>query len=337
MKKIRAGIVGVSGYTGLELTKILITHPNFELSYASNTQGGVLLSQLHPCLEGVFDIEVKKTEIDEVAKNCDVVFLALPHKAAMGFAKELASSDVKIVDLSADYRLSASNYELNYCEHIDKEGLASAVYGLPELFGEQIKSAKLLANPGCYPTATLLALAPFAKYIDEKSPVFVDAKSGVSGAGKKCVDRTHFVSANENLFAYDPITHRHSVEISEKIEIISGKPFHITFVPQLLPITRGMLSNVYATLKEDIEPLEVLREFYKDSAFVRVKESAVQLKSVCGTNFCDLYAAKNKNALFVNSAIDNLLRGASSQAVVNANIMFGLSEDAGVPKIAYAP
>lgn len=337
MNKVKAGIVGVSGYTGLELAKILIAHPFFELSYASNTQGGATLASMHPSLEGVFDIEVKKTDIKELVASCEVVFLALPHKEAMGFVKELKGEPIKIVDLSADYRLSHENYELNYCEHIDKEGLKNAVYGLPEFFMDKIKNASLVANPGCYPTVTLLALAPFAPYIDENAPVFVDAKSGVSGAGKKCVERTHFVSANENLFAYDPIKHRHSVEISEKIEILSKKPFNITFVPQLLPITRGMLSNVYASLKEPVEPLEVLREFYKNSPFVRIRESAVSIKSVAGTNFCDLYAQTNKNALFVNGAIDNLLRGASSQAVVNANIMFGFAEDAGIPKITYAP
>jgi N-acetyl-gamma-glutamyl-phosphate reductase len=239
------------------------------------------------------------------------------------------NEDIKIVDFSADYRLLQENYETFYVKHIDSNNLSKAVYGLPEYFRKDIKNTKLLANPGCYPTATLLGLLPFKEYIE--GAVFVDAKSGVSGAGKKLNETTQYVTINENMFAYNPINHRHSIEIKEK----SG--LEINFVPHLLPITRGMMISIYANLKEDIDPLEILKEKYKNETFIRIKDKPVDIKSVAGTNFCDIFAMKNGNSLFINTAIDNLLRGASTQAVVNANIMMGYEENLGIPNIAYIP
>lgn len=334
---ISVAIVGVSGFTGAELIKMLINHKSFEITYLANTTGDSSIEELHPFLDRVYKKEVSKASAKDIAKLADVALLALPHKESMGFAKELLELGVKVVDLSADYRLELENYEANYCPHIDKENLDRAGYGLVELFRDSLKDKSLIASPGCYPTACLLGMAPFFEYIDEGEPIYLDAKSGVSGAGKKCITNTHFVTINENMFSYNPLKHRHSIEIEEKSKIISGKIYNINFVPQLIPITRGMLVSVYAKLNADIDPKEVVSNFYNNEPFIRVKDAPVQLKNVSGTHFCDIYADQKRGSLYVSVAIDNLLRGASSQAVAAMNLMFNLQESEGLPKIAYAP
>ncbi len=334
---MNVAIIGASGYTGLELVKILINHPKFDITYIANSTGEQNIQDLHPCLKDVIDIEVSKADAKEVSKVADLAFLALPHKTSMFFAKELLELGVKVVDLSADYRLDLDTYEKHYCPHEDKEHIKDSVYGLPEYYNEELKDAKLVANPGCYPTASLLALLPFVDYIEEGTPIFIDAKSGVSGAGKKLSEVAHFVNLNENHHAYNPFKHRHMPEIEEKVKKVKGKNFQINFVPHLLPVTRGMLVSVYATLKEEVDVKEILNNAYSNSEFVRIRETPVDLKSTAGTNFCDIFVERNKKALFINSSIDNLLRGASSQAVVNANIMCGFEEAEGIPKIAYVP
>jgi len=334
---MNVAIIGASGYTGLELIKILLNHPQFNITYIANSTGEENVQDLHPCLKDVVNIEVSKANAQEVAKVADLAFLALPHKTSMSFAKELLELDVKVVDLSADYRLELETYEKHYCPHEDKEHIKDSVYGLPEYYGEDLKDAKLVANPGCYPTASLLALLPFVDYIQEGTPVFIDAKSGVSGAGKKLSEVAHFVNLNENTHAYNPFKHRHMPEIEEKVKLLKDKEFQINFVPHLLPVTRGMLVSVYATLKDEVDVEKILEDTYANSEFVRIRDKAVDLKSTAGTNFCDIFVARNKKALFINSSIDNLLRGASSQAVVNANLMCGFDENCGIPKIAYVP
>jgi len=334
---MNVAIIGASGYTGLELIKILLTHPKFNITYIANSTGDMNVQDLHPSLKDVVNIDVSKANAKEVAKVADLAFLALPHKTSMFFAKELLDLDVKVVDLSADYRLELDTYEEHYCAHEDKEHINDSVYGLPEYYSDDIKNSKLVANPGCYPTASLLALLPFVDYIQEGTPIFIDAKSGVSGAGKKLSEIAHFVNLNENAHAYNPFKHRHMPEIEEKIKLIKNKEFQINFVPHLLPVTRGMLVSVYATLKDEINVKEILEDTYSNSEFVRVRNTPVDLKMVAGTNFCDVFVARNGKALFINSSIDNLLRGASSQAVVNANIMCGFEENEGIPKIAYVP
>ena len=328
----KVAIVGVSGYTGLELLKIVLNHPKFELVYLGASEESLDISNIHPALKGICSLKVQKADAQEIAKVADLAFLALPHKASMGFAKELLELEVKVVDLSADYRLELETYEKYYCSHKDKEHLKDSVYGLPEMFKEEIKKSNLVANPGCYPTATILALLPFLSYIDRDYPVMIDAKSGVSGAGKKCSHNTHYVTINENIFAYAPLTHRHTPEIKEKLGVDD-----IAFVPHLLPLTRGMLVDCYLLLKEEVEPLKVLEEFYKKSKFVRVFDNPVDIKSASGTNFCDIFAKCDGRKLYISSAIDNLLRGASSQAVVNANLMSGYEEELGIPMMAYVP
>jgi len=334
---INVGVVGASGYTGLELIKMLLNHPKFVLKYLATTTGDTVIEAIHPSLVDVITYPVEKASIEAVIEHCELVFLALPHKASMGFAKELVDKDIKVVDLSADYRLDLETYEEHYCPHEDKEHLDESVYALIEYYREDLKKAKLVAGPGCYPTATLLGILPFIPYLDHDAPLFVDAKSGVSGAGKKLSESTHFVNVNDNIFAYNPLKHRHAPEIAEKIEKIHGAKMNVNFVPHLIPATRGELVSVYATLKEDIDPLEVLKKHYENDMFIRIREKPVDIKSTAGTHFCDIFAAKNGNALFVNSAIDNLLRGASSQAMVAANLMCGLPEGMGIPTIAYMP
>jgi N-acetyl-gamma-glutamyl-phosphate reductase len=334
---ITAAIIGASGYTGLELVKILTQHPEFELVYVATSEGEVSLEQLHPSLEGVVTMPVEKADASEVAKVAQIAFLALPHKTSMGFASQLLELGVKVVDLSADYRLELDRYEKHYCPHTDVKHLSEAVYGLPEFYRSKIKESRLIANPGCYPTSALLALLPFVPYMKKDTPIFIDAKSGVSGAGKKLSTTTHYVTINENIFAYNPIKHRHAPEIAEKIDDLFGVETEVNFVPHLIPVTRGMLCSIYMQIENEIDPIEVLKNHYKDEPFIRIRSNPVDIKSVAGTNFCDIYATANKKGLFISSAIDNLLRGASSQAVVNANIICGFDEALGIPKIAYVP
>ncbi len=334
---ISVAIVGVSGYTGLELIKLLIDHPKFELKYicASKEQKSIL--DIHPSLQNIFEIEIKKADAKEIAKVAKLVFLALPHKTAMNFAKELLEYDIKVVDLSADYRLDLKTYEKHYCNHVDQKNLQNSVYGLPEIYKEEIKKANLIANPGCSATVGILSLLPFVELIDIDYPIFIDAKNGISGAGKKCTQNTHFVTINENSFAYNPLIHRHEPEILEKLKMVKNVKFDINFVPHLIPATRGILASTYLRLKKEIDPLEHLKKFYKNEKFIRIFEKPVDLKSCVGTNFCDIFATNKGKNLYISSAIDNLLRGASSQAVVNANLMFGFSESLAIPTIPNIP
>ncbi|WP_456452035.1 N-acetyl-gamma-glutamyl-phosphate reductase [Hydrogenimonas sp.] len=334
---VPVAVIGASGYTGLELLKILARHPEFELVYVATSEGETTTQALHPSLEKVVQLPVEKADAAAVAEVAQLAFLALPHKTAMGFAKELLERGVKVVDLSADYRLKLDAYEAHYCPHEDKSHLPEAAYGLPEFYRQSIAKSRLVANPGCYPTASLLGLLPFIPYIKEDTPIFIDAKSGVSGAGKKLSAATHYVTINENIFAYNPIKHRHAPEIAEKIDDLFLTQVQVNFVPHLLPLTRGMLCSIYMQLEKPLDPLAILQDLYAEEPFVRVREKPVDVKSVAGTNFCDIYAVCNGTSLFITSAIDNLLRGASSQAVVNANLVCGFEETLGIPTFACVP
>lgn len=337
MNPINVGIIGVSGYTGLELVKMLLDHPIFNLTYCANTEGGASLCELHPVLSGVCDLSVEKVDLERAAQSCELVFLALPHKTAMNTAKGLLERGVRVVDLSADYRLSQANYEAFYCEHEDVENLEHAVYSIPELHGQVAQGARLIANPGCHVTASLMALAPFLDLIDLTSPIFIDSKTGVSGAGKSPSSTVHYVNVNDNINCYNIIKHRHATEIEQHASSLCAREVRVTFVPSLVPMTRGMLACVYATLKSECDPLAVMEAFYASKPFVRIRTAPPHTKMTSGTNFADVYAARHGNALVAMCAIDNLMRGASSQALVNANIMMGLAETMGIPKIAYVP
>jgi N-acetyl-gamma-glutamyl-phosphate reductase len=331
---INVGIIGVSGYTGLELVKMLVNHPKFKLNYLANSTGGARIHEIHPSLSGVIEDEVKVADVAECAAACELVFLAVPHKTAMAFVKPFMKLGTKIVDFSADYRLTQDIYEEYYCPHTDPENLENVVYGLPEMFRQEIKSASLVANPGCFPTSALLGVLPFIEKRVPNTPVIIDAKTGVSGAGKKLSDVTHFVNVNDNLFAYNPFHHRHAPEIAQKLGI-SFDDVH--FVPHLVPVTRGMISSIYIQTQGTFDPYADLKEFYKDEPYIRVSENPVDMKNTAGTNFCDIYVKQKNNLLFISSSIDNLLRGSSSQALANANLMMGLDENTGIPSIAYVP
>ena len=333
-QKIDVGVIGASGYTGLELVKMLVNHPIFNLNYVANSTGDTTLDELHPSLKGVCSLDVKKADVDECASSCKLVFLAVPHKTAMAFVKPLIKLGVKVVDFSADYRLTQEVYEEYYCPHTDIQNLQNVVYGLPEMFKDEIKNTSLVANPGCFPTSAILGLLPFLDKRVPNTPIIVDAKTGVSGAGKKLSEVTHFVNVNDNLFAYNPFAHRHAPEIAQKLGIDFDD---VNFVPHLAPITRGMLSSIYIQVSGDFDEYKLLEDYYKNEKFIRISKTPVDMKSSAGTNFCDIYVKRKGDMLFISSAIDNLLRGASSQALVNANLMMGLDEDMGIPNIAYVP
>ena len=336
---INIGIIGVSGYTGFELIRLILAHPKFKISYLAASAAGEI-SEIFPQLKGVLECEVSAADANEAAKKCELVFLALPHQEAMKYAPALLQKGVKVVDLSADYRLSRELYEKNYSEHLDARNLGDAVYGILPFARERVKSARLVANPGCYPTASILAVAPFLEFIDKDLGVIIDAKSGVSGAGKKLAAASHFVSVNENANAYNPIFHRHSDEIKLYLSKMADGEVNTLFVPHLLPITRGMLVSAYAKLTRDISTdraREILREFYAGEKFIRVRETPAAIKNVAGTHFADICVFTHEGKIFINSAIDNLLRGASSQALANANLMCGFSENLALPQVAAMP
>ena len=279
-------------------------------------------------------MQVQKADVNKASALCELVFLALPHKTAMAYVKPLLAHGIKVVDLSADYRLPQDIYEDFYVPHTDAENLKHVVYGLPELFRNELKSASLVANPGCFPTSAILGLLPFMDNRIPNTPIIIDAKTGVSGAGKKLSDVTHFVNVNDNLFAYNPLLHRHAPEIANKLNVAFDE---VNFVPHLVPLTRGMLSSIYIQTSGEFDAYKVLESFYKNEPHVRVSKNPVDMKNVAGTNFCDIYVKQKGNMLFISSSIDNLMRGASSAAVVNANLMMGLEECVGIPDIAYVP
>lgn len=334
LKHINVGIIGVSGYTGLELVKMLINHPTFNLNYIANSTGETTLSELHPSLSSVCELEVHKADVDACADACELVFLAVPHKTAMAYVKPLMLKGTKIVDFSADYRLTQEVYEEYYCPHTDTQNLEKVVYGLPELFRQEIKKASLVANPGCYPTSAILGLLPFLDSRIKNTPIIIDAKTGVSGAGKKLSEVTHFVNVNDNMFAYNPFFHRHAPEIAQKLQLDFND---VHFVPHLIPTTRGMISSIYIQVAPDLDAEQILNDFYKNEHYVRICKTPVDMKNTAGTNFCDIYVKQKGNILFISSSIDNLLRGSSSQALANANLMMGLDECDGIPDIAYVP
>ena len=337
MKKIKVGVIGATGYAGAELVRLLSLHPNAEIAAVSSVSfAGKKLSEVYPAFYGKCDLTL--TDGEGMENICDVIFASLPHGLSEEKAEKCFKAGKNFIDLGADFRLdSAEEYEKWYKKEYKLPYLhKESVYCIPELHRDRLKGASIVGNPGCYPTATLLALLPFLPYVEGE--IFVDAKSGVSGAGKKLTDDTHYPTINENIFSYAPLTHRHQIEIEEKCAQFGAVSARVHFVPHLCPFTRGMLVSVFATLREeyaDIEPLEILERAYEGAPFVRICTQSVRVSDVRGSNMCDVFALKRGRALYINSAIDNLMRGASSQAVVNANIMCGLPQDCGIPQVGW--
>jgi len=345
---VKISIIGASGYTGGELLRILYKHKNVEIDKViSNSYKGQKIAELFPNFRNVLDIEFTGTEnLKEDLKESEAVFLAVPHKAAMQYIPDLMKWNKKIVDLSADFRLDDKEiYEKWYkVEHTAENLFKEAVYGLPELNREKIKKGKLIANPGCYPTTAILGLAPIiTKKAIKMSSIIIDSKSGVSGAGKKCNKNTHYSETNENFKAYAIASHRHIPEIEQELSKLAEEKIVITFTPHLVPMTRGMLSTIYVDLKEELteeEIINIYKEFYKNEKFVRIMEdSIVETKNVRGSNFIDIGIKKDErtNRIIITSAIDNLLKGASTQAVQNLNLICGFNEGEGIDFIGYLP
>ncbi len=339
MNKKRVGILNVSGYTGLELARLLIQHPQVELtSVTGRSAAGKGLNAVFPHL-GSTDLAIS-AELDDV----DLAFSAMPHKESAREVIRLLNQGTKVVDLSADFRLKdASDYPAWYgFSHPAPQLLETAVYGLTELYRPQIAPAHLVANPGCYPTAAILALAPAVKQGLIKADVIIDSKSGVSGAGRTASLSTHYSEASEDVAAYALEGHRHLPEIIQELKRLHQSPPSVTFVPHLVPMTRGILTTCYARLtdeKREEELRQVYRDFYKDEPFIRVVDSPPHTKHSRGTNICFIHPTVDSRTgrLIVISCIDNLVKGAAGQAIQNMNLMLGLAETTGLEALAVWP
>ena len=333
---IRAAVVGASGYTGAELMRYLVSHPQVQLGTClANQQAGEEIAHVYPSLLGRVTGQFEKANYGVLGKEHDVVFLCLPHGQSQGPVEELISTGCKVVDLGADFRFAdAEAYRKTYGEsHQCPELLGKAVYGMPEMNRASIASAQLIANPGCYPTASLLALLPLIKTQGLDSTVIVDAKSGVSGAGRSAKISSLYCEVNESIKAYGVGEHRHGPEIEQ----FARQP--VLFTPHLVPMTRGILATVY--IQKDPEELKALyTEFYSEEPFVSVLDSGLpSTRSVAGTNRCHLAVcpAHHSGYTIVVSAIDNLGKGAAGTAVHNLNLLFQLPEETGLESLALAP
>ena len=344
---LKVAIYGASGYTGQELLRLLLRHPQAEVvAVTSRRYAGIPVSDIYPVFVGLTDLAFVDASPEDVAGAADIVFLALPHGVAMAVAPLFLKAGKKVIDLSADFRLhDVATYEKWYSRHTARNIIKESVYGIPELYGNEIARAKLVANPGCYPTSVILGLAPLLKanWIDDCS-IIADSKSGVSGAGREPQVGTLFCEVDEGFKAYKVAQHRHTPEMEQEISILAGSDVKISFTPHLLPITRGILSTIYATLQKEVataELIDLYRAFYKEKKFVRVYKAGTfpNISSVRGSNYCDigLTVDARTSRVIIICAIDNLVKGAAGQAIQNMNLMCGLSEDMGLNMISLFP
>lgn len=338
---LRIGIIGASGYSGSELMRILSNHPgDIKITCAtSRTYAGQPVGRVLPNLRGLVDIKFEDPEVDQIAPRVDMVFLGLPHKTAMTFVPKFLDHNKKVIDFSADYRLKKADvYEKWYQEHTSPHLLEKAVYGLPEIHRNEIRNADLIANPGCFPTGAILAILPALKYdIADAQGIVIDSKTGMSGAGIAPSEATHLPSRYDNFTAYKVGSHRHTPEIEQELSLASCKDVSVAFVPHYVPMSRGILTTVYLRLSKSVstkELFDIYSQHYKDEPFVRILDEGEipQTQAVRGSNFCDIglkVLEKIKTAIVI-SAIDNLTKGASSQAIQNMNIVSGFPETAGL-------
>lgn len=345
---MNVAIVGASGYTGLELIRILYRHPEVAVTCLTSEQSaGKRISDVFPTLRGCCDLLLENLEPVRVAEKADIVFTALPHKAAMEVVPTFLKLGKRVIDLSADYRLSDPEvYGAWYEPHLNPANLKKAVYGLPEVRRAKIKGAKLVANPGCYPTSIILALAPLLKkgLINSQS-IIADSASGVTGAGRSAKVDSLYCEVNEGYKAYGVGgVHRHTPEIEQELALLAGEPLKITFTPHLVPMDRGILSTVYAAPHKSVTTPELVKlyeEYYAGEPFVRVlpQGSLPSTAFVRGSNFCDIAPLVDVRTgrIIIVSAIDNLVKGASGQAVQNMNIICGLPETMGLEGVALFP
>lgn len=345
MPKYKIGIVGASGYTGSELVRLLTYHPDVTIKIVtSESHSGKKISDIHPHLYGLSDIQLQS--IDEIeSTDLDLVFLALPHGVSMNFVKKHGLDKFITIDLSGDFRFASKGiYEEWYDKnHIAPEYFTEAVYGLPEMMRNKIRNARLVGNPGCYPTSAILALAPLIKHgIINPTGIIIDSKSGVTGAGAKPKKGTHFPELYGNFSAYSLIDHRHSPEIETILQTYSGYSAEVLFTPHLLPIDRGILTTTYSSPKKDVSTglvQELFSSVYDKEHFIRVTDHPPSVKHIRGSNYCDIYAAYDSrtNKIVTVSTIDNLVKGAAGQAIQNMNIIFGLIETTGLKQIPLSP
>ncbi|MBE6763802.1 MAG: N-acetyl-gamma-glutamyl-phosphate reductase [Ruminococcaceae bacterium] len=342
---IKAGIIGATGYAGVELVRILMRHPQVELAAVSSVSfEGQPISQIYPSLREICDMPC--TDANAVVEACDVIFAALPHGLSQDTAKACADAGKKFIDLGADFRLDdPAAYESWYQSDYRYDDLhKQAVYGLCEMFREDIRKTSIIGNPGCYPTSVALGLAPALKNkLVSPVGIVVDSKSGTTGAGRKPTQTTHFPDCADAFSAYKVASHRHTPEIEQTLSKLAGEAATITFVPHLLPVNRGILSTIYARLEDGVTEEQIrtaYEEAYRNERFVRVmpKGQAVNIRHVQCSNYCDiqLYIDEHTRLLIVTSVIDNMVKGAAGQAVQNMNLLFGFDEAAGLDMIPIA-
>jgi len=344
--KVTVAVIGASGYSGLELVRLLSQHPQVKITaVTSERYAGQPLDRLFPTLLPRLKTDLEPLQPEKIVKKADFIFTALPHKEAMEVIPFFMQSRKKVVDLSADFRFKDCKlYEKWYQKHSAPELLKSAVYGLPELNRAKIKSARLVANPGCYPTSVLIPLLPLVQEgLIAPGGIIVDSKSGVSGAGRSLNVASLFCEASESFKAYSVAQHRHQPEIEEQLSRAAKKPLGITFVPHLVPMNRGILSTIYTDLKKPLSfnaVRAVFKKYYAKEHFVRIFPEAMlpQTGWVRGSNYCDMgfVLAGNKKLILI-SAIDNLVKGAAGQAIQNMNIMLGFKEDTALEQIPLYP
>lgn len=335
---IRAGVLGGTGYAGIEVVRLLLRHPEAEITrIVSQSYAGQKIAEVYPSLMGVCDVVCSALDVDDIAANCDVVFTALPHGASKEVIPSLYEKGLKVIDLSGDFRYNdPAVYEKWYGEsHSNPELLQESVYGLCELHREEIKQARLIGNPGCYTTCSITALAPLVKAgIADNTSLIIDAKSGVTGAGRGLALPNLFCECTETMKAYKVATHRHTSEIEQELSLLAGEDIMLSFTPHLAPMKRGILATCYANLKDKHtaeELVELYKDFYAGDPFIRIYPAGTlpEVKHVAGSNYIGigLVVDERLNRVVVVSCIDNLIKGAAGQAVQNMNLLFGLPED----------
>jgi N-acetyl-gamma-glutamyl-phosphate reductase len=338
---VKVGIIGATGYAGAESIRLLSGHPGFEIScVVSKTFEGKRISDVYPNLSGICDLVCESLDFDKIAGKADCFITALPHAASQEAVYKLASSGKKVVDLSADYRYASVDlYEKTYgLPHAYPEMMKETVYGLPELYRKDIKGKSVIANPGCYPTCSILALAPLlANGLIDDTDITINAVSGVSGAGRKEILAYAYCEIDGNFAPYKITGHRHNSEIEEQLSAISGKQVLAGFTPHLAPFKRGMSATIYTKAKKPMSSdklNDIYNKYYEGEFFIRIKKAGdiPSVKAVAGTNFADIMPMYDErlNRIIIVSAIDNLGKGAASQAVQNLNIMFGYNETEGL-------
>lgn len=345
--KIRVAVIGATGYTGLELLRLLLRHPEVEVTaLTSQKYAGIPIDQVFPSLMKNLPLRCEELNPDQISKKADFVFTAVPHKTAMEIVPLFHQKGKRVVDLSADFRFKdAGLYEKWYQTHTAKELLPEAVYGLPELHREEIRRAKIVGNPGCYPTGALLGLIPLVrgKFISLEG-IVIDSKSGVSGAGRDVVLESLFCEVNEGVKAYKLFSHRHTPEIEQELSGLVRREVRVTFVPHLIPMDRGILTTIYVKLAKNLnleQVIDMFQEAYQKEPFIRIhpKGKLPNTKEVRGSNYCDIGVAVSEtdDRVVVVTTIDNLVKGASGEAVQNMNLMLGFPETMGLDSISLVP